>query len=77
MSERGVASRNPPLVTSKNWIDREIEEEKAELSKESSTELSPRMWEEHDTSKEIEKEIDNESLWTDSITVVKYEEDGR
>ena len=77
VSERGVASRSPPMVTSKNWIDREIEEEKAELSKESSTELSPRMWEEHDTSKEIEREIDNESLWTDSITLVKYEEDGR
>ena len=77
VSERGVASRSPPLVKSKNWIDREIEEEKAELSKESSTEVSPRMWEEHDTSKEIEREIDNKSLWTDSITVVKYEEDGR
>lgn len=68
VSERGL--------TSKNWIDREIEKEKAELSKEGDTELYPRTWEEHDTrSTEIETEIDNESLWTDSIRVVKHEDE--
>ena len=74
VSERGVTSRSPPLVTSKSWIDREIAEEKAELSKESSVEVPPRErgGRDQEIGIEIDEELDQESLWTDSIVVVKY-----
>ena len=73
VSKRGVTSRSPLLVTSKNWIDREIEEENSNIFKESSVEVSIR--ERGGCEKEIEREIKKESLWTKSITIVKYEED--
>ena len=73
VSERGATSKIRLEAMSQNWIDREMEEEKAKLSKESNVEVFPKTRKEYD--KDIETEIGNESLWTDSIIVVQCEDE--